>query len=486
MHVEKKLSDNLSYLGEQLGIGESFDVIVREVEIGGKRAAFVFIDGFVKDDFLFILEFLLHLGREDIVPDPVEKIYKKCIPYFEVEKVNLLDDVIHNVLAGPVALLIEGEVEAIIIDTREYPARGPDEPDIERVTRGSRDGFTETLVYNTALLRRRIRDPALRVELLRVGKRSVSDIALLYIKDIANPGVVDVIKERIKKIEIDGLPMAEKTIEEFLTLGTWNPFPQVRYTERPDVAAIHLLEGHVLVMVDTSPSVIIAPVTIFHHVQHAEEYRQNAVVGGYLRWVRYFGLLLSLLVTPLWLLFVLEPTLLPPELSFIGPQETTPVPIIVQLFLAELGVDLVRMAAIHTPSSLATALGIIAAFMIGDIAIKVGLFTGEIILYMAIAAVGTFATPSYEFGLAIRLVRLFLLLSVGLFHLPGLIGGLVLFALLLLKTKSFNVPYLWPLIPFNGKAMLDIILRRPVPIKASRPSFLNPLDSRRLPDEQGE
>ena len=142
-----------------------------------------------------------------------------------------------------------------------------------------------------------------------------------------------------------------------------------------------------------------------------------------------------------------------------------------QLLLAELGLDLVRMAAIHTPSALATALGIIAAFMIGDIAIGVGLFTGEVILYMAVAAVGTFATPGYEFAFAIRLMRLLLLVAVGLWQLPGLVFGLLLVFLILLRTKSFNVPYLWPLIPFNGKAMLDIIIRRPVPYKGTRPSF---------------
>lgn len=478
--LTKKLQDNLDYLKEKMGVGQSFDVIVREMEIAGKDAALIFVDGFVKDEVMFIMKYLFQLQREDIVPQTIDKLYKKCVVYFEVDRVDKSSEIIDNVLAGPVALLVDGEREAIIIDAREYPARGPEEPDIERVTRGSRDGFTETLVFNTALIRRRIRDPALRIELLQVGSRSQSDIALVYIKNIANPGTVELLRERIKKISIDGLPMAEKTVEEFLTLGTWNPFPQVRYTERPDVAAIHLLEGHIIVLTDTSPSAIIAPATFFHHIQHAEEFRQNAVVGGYLRWVRYLGVILSLIITPLWLLFVLEPGLLPPQLSFIGPQELTPVPILVQLLLAELGLDLVRMAAIHTPSALATALGIIAAFMIGDIAIGVGLFTGEVILYMAVAAVGTFATPGYEFAFAIRLMRLLLLVAVGLWQLPGLVFGLLLVFLILLRTKSFNVPYLWPLIPFNGKAMLDIIIRRPVPYKGTRPSFLKPQDPERI------
>lgn len=479
--LAKKLEDNLAYLGEKMGVGESFDVIVREMEIAGKDAALIFVDGFIKDEVMFIMKYLFQLQREDIIPHTIDKLYKKCVIYFEVDRVDTTAELIDNVLAGPLALLVDGEKEAIIIDVREYPARGPEEPDIERVTRGSRDGFTETLVFNTALIRRRIRDPALRVELLQVGRRSKTDIALVYIKDIANPGTVDLLRERIGEIEIDGLPMAEKSVEEFLTLGTWNPFPQVRYTERPDVAAIHLLEGHILLLTDTSPSAIIAPATFFHHIQHAEEFRQNAAVGAYMRWIRYFGILLSLMITPLWLLLVLKPGLLPPGWDFIGPKESTPVPILLQLFLAEVGVDLVRMAAVHTPSALATALGIIAAFMIGDIAISVGIFTGEVVLYMAIAAVGTFATPGYEFAFAIRLVRLFLLLAVGFLRLPGFLIGLALFLFLLLRTKSFNVPYLWPLFPLDIGALLDIVIRKPVPFKVTRPSILHPQDPDRLP-----
>ena len=486
MKLKKKLQDNLAYLKEQLGVEENFDVIVRELEIGGKDVALIFVDGFVKDELTLILRHLLSLEREDLATNPIEKLYRRYIPYFEVDKIDNYEDIIGNVLAGPVALVIDGATEAILIDTREYPARGPEEPDIERVTRGSRDGFTETLVFNTALLRRRIRDPNLRVELLQVGRRSKTDIALLYIKDIADPGTIDLLRDRIKQIDIDGLPMAEKTVEEFLTLGTWNPFPQVRYTERPDVAAIHILEGHILIFVDTSPSVIIAPATIFHHVQHAEEFRQNAAVGVYLRWVRYFGILLSLIITPIWLLFVLQPQLLPPMLRFIGPQETTSIPAFLQLLLAEVGLDLIRMAAIHTPSALATALGIIAAFMIGEIAINVGLLTGEAVLYMAVAAVGTFATPGYEFAFAIRLARLWLLIAVGFFRLPGLLGSGLVLAVLLMRTKSFNVPYLWPLVPFNGQALLDIILRRPVPAMFQRPSFLHPQDPDRLSERKGD
>ncbi|HCF71622.1 MAG TPA: spore germination protein, partial [Syntrophomonas sp.] len=276
------------------------------------------------------------------------------------------------------------------------------------------------------------------------------------------------------------IPMAEKSLEELIVPGQiWNPFPKVRYTERPDVAAHHLLEGHVLVIVDTSPSVIIAPVTYFHHVQHAEEYRQTPAVGAYIRWLRFAAVIASVYLTPLWLLFALSPELLPESLAFIGPKEVGHVPLFLQFVLADISLDLMRMAAIHTPSPLATALGVIAALLIGDIAVKIGLFIPEVILYTALVAIGSFCTPSYEMAMANRLARLFILFGTGWFRLPGFIICTVLLFLLLAFTKSFNVPYLWPLIPFNYRALKTILVRSPVPVQNIRPEILQPQDKRR-------
>lgn len=482
-YLSKDYDKNLDIFKQELGEGENFDVIVREIRVAERKAALICLDGFAKDDMLTeVMESLFRLEKDKLFDKTPQKILEKGIPYIELATDSNVDELLYAVLSGSILLLIDGYAEAFVIDARTYPARNPDEPDIERVVRGSRDGFTETIVFNTALVRRRVRDPKLRIELLRVGKRSKSDVAVLYIKDIANPDLVNSIKDKISSIEIDGIPMAEKSIEELIVSGnTWNPFPKVRYTERPDVAATHLFEGHILVMVDTSPSVIIAPATYFHHLQHAEEYRQNPAVGVYVRWIRFTAIIASLFVTPLWLLFALSPELLPASLDFIGPKETGNVPIFVQFIIAELSLDLMRMAAIHTPSPMATALGVIAALLIGDVAVKIGLFIPEVILYTAIVAVGTFSTPSYEMAMANRLLRLFILLSTGFFRLPGLIVSTVLSFILLALSKSFNVPYLWPLIPFNYRAMKSIVFRSPVPIQNIRPEILKPQDISRQP-----
>lgn len=461
-------------MNSKLGVGVTFDVAQHEFNIGQKKIFLYYINGFADNALVTqILRDLNNLQEQDMQSNVYEKLYHQYIPFFQLATVKLIDEFIDKLLVGQVGLIIDGESKAIIMDAKTYPGRQPEEPDTERVVRGAHDGFTETLVINTALTRRRIRDERLRFEVLQIGSRSKTDVAIAYLDQVANPRLIETIKDKLKSVQIDGVPMAEKTVEEFILGHSLNPFPLVRYTERPDVAAIHLLEGHVLVYVDTSPSVMITPTTYFHHVQHAEEYRQRPVVGAYLRWVRFFGILASIFLLPLWLLLAQNPHYIPEALDFIGIKKMGKVPLVAQFLFAEVGLDLMRMAAIHTPTPLATAMGLIAAILIGEVAINVGLFSPEVILYLAIAAIGTFATPSYELSLANRLVRIFLVIMVGLFSVPGFVVGIFLVLLTLALTRSLDTPYLWPLIPFDGKALKGILVRLAVPIgNSKRPAIV--------------
>jgi stage V sporulation protein AF len=481
--LSNSLKVNLEELDRRLDFARNFDLVKRELVIGGRHAALLFVNGLVSGEQLaLVLQEFPEIGPAELKIDTFRKVFYKYIASGQVTEVRTVEEVIISFLSGPVALLIDKEPRAVIVDVRQYPARAPDESDLEKVTRGSRDGFMETLVLNTALVRRRIRDPRLRLEHLSVGTRSRTDIALAYIEDIAKPDIVRSVREKINKINIDGIPMAEKSVEELITPGSyWNPFPRVRYTERPDVAAAHLLDGHVVVMVDTSPSVMILPVTMFHHLQHAEEFRQNPTVGVYTRWVRYGGVFISVVLTPLWLLVALEPQLLPANLNFIGPREAGAVPLFLQFFLAEVAVDMIRVATIHTPSPIATSTGIIGAILLGQLAAQVGLFVPEVVLYVAAAAIGTFLTPSFELAQANRLARLFILVLTGFFRLPGFIIGVVVTFILLVTARSFGVPYLWPLIPFNFRALGHVLVRPPVAVQHSRPVMLQPLDPDRQP-----
>ncbi|MBY0096378.1 spore germination protein [Mesobacillus maritimus] len=475
--VQADIKKNIAYLKESLGVDKSFDVIQLDVEYAEKEMAFFLIDGFAKDDLLhLIMKFLAKQKPEDLQNDTLHKLLRTYIPYVEVETSDDLDEVTDKVLAGPTVLLVDGLDTAIVIDARTYPVRGPEEPDTERVVRGARDGYVETIVFNTALTRRRVRDRTLRMEYMQVGRRSKTDIVVSYIEDIADPEMVKKVKDAIAKIDTDGLPMAEKTVEEFILGRHWNPFPTVRYTERPDTAAVHLYEGHVCIIVDGSPSVMITPTTYWHHMQHAEEYRNSPLVGAYLRMIRYILVWASVFLLPLWYLLASHPELLPEKFSYIGINDPGQIPLFVQFMIIEVGLDGLRMAAIHTPTSLATALGLVAALMIGQVAIEVGLLTNEVILYFSVAAIGTFATPSYEMGLANRLARIFLLIATAAFATPGLVIGTVLLIIYLTRMNSFGIPYLWPFIPFNFRAFRDVIVRSPMPLKNKRPQVMHPKD----------
>ncbi|WP_082233943.1 spore germination protein [Halobacillus massiliensis] len=478
--IVMKMEQNMKIMKDRLGIGKSFDAGVRTLRILDKEVNIFYINGLCETPVIVELMrqlFELNEGVKD--KKSAFQLIHNSLAHQQVEKVDNIEKCVTQVLSGLIAILVDGSTEAFIVDVRSYPGRTPEEPDTEKVVRGSRDGYTENIIENTALTRRRIRDERLRNELIQIGKRSHTDICISYIEDVADPGMVRRIKKELKKINIDGLAMADKTVEEFIVQQGANPFPLVRYTERPDVASAHLLEGHVLVMVDTSPSMIITPTTYFHHVQHAEEFRQSPAVGSFVRWVRFFGLFASVFLLPFWMLFVLQPDLLPDSLAFIGPNEESTLPIIAQLLIADLGIEMLRIAAIHTPTPLSTAMGLIAAVLIGEIAINVGLFVPEVILYVAVSAIGSYATPSYELAIANKMSRIVILIFSAIFGVKGFIIAATLYVLFLARTKSFNTPYLWPLIPFNGKAFLQILIRMSIPIGKIRPSIVHPQNNHR-------
>lgn len=471
--LTKDIKKNKDILNEILPISKSFDVIGRELEIGLTEAYLVFIDGFAKDNIMiFILETLQSMKNICLTKDTIPMLMKQKIGYIEVESFTDLNHMKAMVLAGAIALIIDGQDEGIIIDAREYPVRSPQEPDLEKVTRGSRDGLVETIIFNTALIRRRLRDPNLIFEMKSVGKRSKTDVAIAYIKDLADENLLKEVKDKIDNIDVDAIVMAEKTLDELIIEKHWyNPLPQVKFTERPDVVAAHLMEGHIAIIVDTSPSVMLLPVTMFHFTQHAEDYYQNIAVGTYLRWIRFLGMIAAFILPSLWLLLVNNIDVLPESLQFLGPKEPSEISLLLQFILIEFGLDLLRISSIHTPSALNTSLGIIGGLILSELAVKVGIFVPETVLYMALAGIGTYATPSVEFGLAIQVFRLFILIATGLFNLYGFVISILITFIITYRTSSFKngKRYTWPLIPFEWKPLSHILFRMPVPdIKESK------------------
>ncbi|MBB3109224.1 stage V sporulation protein AF [Paenibacillus phyllosphaerae] len=480
--IPEHIDDYIDLLEQEVGYKKSFDVVVREMTFADKKTALFFMNGFGKDVILQdVLKRLTYLQADDLNTHALESFLVNYIPAVQVVKESDWNTMMTNVLAGASAFYVDGEKEVLLIDAKSFPARGPEEPTLERVVRGSRDGFVETLMTNVTLVRRRLRDKNLRYEIMRVGERTQTDVCIAYIDDIVDKELVESIRDKIQQVKLDGLPLADKQLEEATVKRGWSPFPLVRYSERPDTVASHLLEGNVAVFVDTTPSVMILPTTFFDHIQHAEENRQAPFIGTYLRWVRFIGIFASLFLLPIWFLYALDPGLKPAGLEFLGAEKAGRLPLVVQFLMAELGIDLLRMAAVHTPTPLATAMSLISAILIGDIAVSTGLFINEVILYMAIAGIGMFATPSYELGLANRIVRLVLIVAVATFKVPGLVLASAGIIIMLVMERSFNRPYMWPFIPFDAKGLWNIILRPPVLHNRTRPNLLKPQQRDKMP-----
>lgn len=416
-------------------------------------------------------------SREETVQAEADYFFE-CFPYFAWELQTSKEKLLTAVLSGQVAFITPSGV-SFTADLRSYPGRMPEEPDNEKVIRGSRDGFTENIIQNTGLIRRRVRDTSLRFELHQVTEKSQMDIAIVYLKEIANEEQLNYVRERIKKIHHDGLSMADKSLEEWLFKQRYHPMPFVRYSERPDIVAAHLLEGHIAIVVDTSPSVILLPVTLFHHLQHAEEYRQTPAIGTSVRILRFSGAFLSFFLLPLWFLLVKHPEYLPSFIDYIGINKKSSVPLLVQILTADIGIEFLRLAAIHTPTPLSTAMGLIAGIIIGQIAIDVGLFSAEVVLYTAVSSIFTFAVPSYELSVSIKIFRIALMLLTAAFGLNGFFIGIFLIVWYLASLKPMKVPYLWPLIPFFPVAFLRVFIRYPMTTSALRPYIVGAKERKR-------
>ncbi|TQR21099.1 spore germination protein [Psychrobacillus vulpis] len=461
------MSEAEEFLKEKFGVNESFDFGTMHTHLYEFPVLLVYINGLV--DGLVLTELLTNVQENEWETDVDEnRVMEHYFPYYSITQYDSKEKWLVALLSGQVTFILENG-SVYTIDVRSYPGRQPEEPDNEKVVRGSRDGFTENIIQNTALIRRRIRDTDLRFELHQISTIGQTDIAISYIKNIANEDNLKQIRDRINQIRHDGFTMTDKALEEWLFKQGFHPLPFVRFTERPDIAAAHLLEGHILMIVDTSPSVIIVPTTLFHHLQHAEEYRQAPAIGTIVRWLRFSGVLLSLFLLPFWYLMAKHPEYLPKFLDFLGPKEFGHIPLLLQILIADVGIEFLRLAAIHTPSPLSTAMGIIAAIVIGQMAVDVGLFIPEVILYTALTAIFTFAIPSYELSISTKIFRTFILLSTAILGVNGFFISLVCLLWYVGSVKPLNVPYLWPVFPFFPKAFLRILIRFPMPTNAQRP-----------------
>ena len=463
--LTSSLKENADKLKNILDINTNFDIIYKEMRIGGKDAGFFFIDGFVKDDVMQKLMSSFEGITEDKMTETAEEFSKQWISYVEVDMENEIPNLIRSILSGVVTLLIEGYDKALEIDCRTYPMRGVEEPEKDRVMRGSRDGFVETVVFNTALIRRRIRNPELSMEITSVGKSSKTDIVISYMKDRVDQSFLQSLKERIQNIQIDSLTMNQQSLAECLYKRSWfNPFPKFKYTERPDAASASLLEGNIVVLIDNSPSAMILPTSVFDIIEEADDYYFPPITGTYLRFSRFLITFLTLILTPTWLLLMKNPQWIPQWLDFIKPVEEIQVPLVLQLLILEFAVDGLRLAAVNTPNMLSTPLSVVAGLVLGDYAVNSGWFNSESMLYMAFVVLANYSQPSFELGFALKFMRMLTLVLTSLFSIYGYIGGFIFTICSIAFNKTISgKSYIYPIIPFNLKQFLRRFVRISLP-----------------------
>lgn len=461
--MTNNIKEVTSRLDKDLAVEDSFDLINRKITIGGRDAVLYFIDGFIKDEvFEKILEFFFKITPDELSAfSNMNEFAKIKMPYVEVDTAYDYDTIETAILSGPAVLVVDGVLGALIIDTRTYPSRSIEEPQKDRSLRGSRDGFVETLIFNTSMIRRRIRDTRLRMEYMSVGSSTKLDVAICYIDGIADKSIVQKVKKRLKNIKIRGISMTAQALSEAMIPGTGlNPYPRIKVTERPDYASACILEGKIGIVMDNSPGVMLLPVSFMDFTKEVDDYYFPPITGTYVRIVRMLISIATIYLTPVFLWLSNNPHILPENLSFILMSDPVKLPVIAQLIILEIVVDGLRIASLNTPDSLSSAIGILGALLLSEFAINSGWFATEVILYMAFVTISSFTQASFEMGYAQKFLRILTLILTQFFGIWGIIAGTVIGIVTMGFTKTMSGrKYLYPIIPFNGKDFLKLFVR---------------------------
>lgn len=461
--MSRPFEEKCRQLDDLLGVGRSFDMVSRELCVGGRRAKLWVVNGYAKDLLLErALEKLQSVSPLADIPD-LDALLRRYITVCDASTCRDRMQAVTDVFAGKTLLVVEGFDGGILLDAKEFPTRSVQEPDSGKVLRGSHDGFVESIMENAALLRRRIRDPALTLERIRVSDRSQCDVALCYLEGRADRKLLSQLREKLRNAPVRSVAMSQETIAEAVAPKQWyNPFPKVRYTERPDVATASVMEGDILVLIDNTPAVMLLPVSLLRFNEEINDYYFPPLVGTCLRVIRFFVMLLNVVITPLWYLLATDPAGLREPWDFLLVEGDYAVPLALQLLLVELIIDVLKLASLNTPDVLGNSFSMLGALILGDFAVQSRWLVPEVLVYMAFVAVSNFAQHSFEMGYACKLCRMAVLgLSFALrwwgFGL-GLAGVLVLMAT---AKPIVGKGYLYPLIPWDGKALRSLLLRRP-------------------------
>lgn len=462
----------LSEMRRKLPVEECFDILERSLSIGERDATIFFVDGLVKGEVVqWVMSFLLSLDKKTVENlQTSEDFIKHGVPYLDTIVETDVDKAIKHFYSGLIPLIIDGFDKIIIMDIRDYPVRNVEEPSKEKSLRGPKDGFTETMMTNVALIRRRLRDNNLIFKAFIVGDVSKSDVCMVYMKGKADMQLVQRLSNNLESLSLKATTVGEQTLVEALSRhedkqkkrrqGWINPFPKVRYTQRPDVIAAHVSEGKIAIIVDNSPTVILIPAGIFDFVQDVDDYYFPVITGNYFRILRILNTLVILFLTPLYLLIGNGVIPTPINIEFFVPEEDFAISLFWQFILLELAIDGLKLASLNTPESLGMSLSVIGALILGEFSISSGWFIPQTILCMAVVALASFTQPSIELGYGIKFMRILILIGAAVFGIAGAAVGLAIGLIGMAATKTLvGTSYLYPLIPFKWDAMKKLMFR---------------------------
>jgi spore germination protein len=473
--ITPKVEENIAYLKELFE--DTSDIVYRQFNIAIWKAAIVYIDGMADKVILdnFVLESVM-LKSERV--ENVMQIKDNLLTVSDMREVLKLSEGVNAILSGDTIMFIEGIPALYVIASRSWPNRGVTEPSGETVIRGGRDGFTETIRFNTALIRRRIRDSRLKIKPKTVGVRSKTDVAIIYIDDIVNQDVLKKVLERMETIKIDAV-LDSGYIEQFIEDDKWSPFPQMQSTEKPDVVAAGLYEGRVAIIVDNSPFAIIVPATLPTLFQTPDDYYQRWMNSSILRLVRFSAILLALVLPALYISVTsFHTSIIPSKLAYsiAASREGVPFPAFVETIIMEVSLAFLIEAVVRLPKAVGSTIGIVGGLILGQSAVSAGIVSPIMIIIVSITAIASFITPNYEVSSAFRLSRFFLIICSSIIGLYGIALGLILLLIHLVKLKSFGIPYLSPLVHPHKKDMKDTFIRAPITVFKTRPEYMEPED----------
>ncbi|WP_438825848.1 spore germination protein [Neobacillus drentensis] len=484
--ILRDFQENISRIKEE--VGNSTDINVREFKIGAHKGALVYVDGLASS--IAIADYILETAMEIMVPDEPVDIFQfmldKTMALGSVQTIENWNQVFDSLFSGDTVIFLQGCNKAISGETKGWERRAISEPTTQLSIRGPKDSFTETLRTNTALIRRRIKSPNLRVDSMKIGAVSQSDIAIMYIKGIANEKIVGEVKERLNRIDIDSI-LGSGYLEQLIEDQTWTTFPTTYHSERPDVVTSHLLEGRIAIVVDGTPFVVTVPAIFIQFFQAPDDYYSRFDISTGIRLLRILAFLIAVIGPSVYIAATtfhqeMIPTTM--AIAIASQRENVPFPAFVEALIMEVTFEILREAGLRLPRAVGQAVSIVGALVIGQAAVQAGFVSPVMVIVVSITAIANFSTPVFAMAIAARLVRFVLMGLAAILGFYGIMLGIMFMSIHLCSLRSFGIPYMMPLAPFNIHNQQDAFVRFPIWSMKNRPMFISKGNMRRTGDNQ--